>query len=97
MLHTTARGIDTRRPSLRPVFVGLLSLFALLAGPFDLLRPTARAAGTTWHVSPGGAGACTPADPNCASIQSAVGAASADDTIQAAAGTYPERVPSERG
>jgi hypothetical protein len=52
----------------------------------------ARAAGTTWNVNPGGGGACTQADPNCATIQAAVDAASDRDTVQVAAGVYAEHV-----
>jgi hypothetical protein len=55
------------------------------------LAPGARAA-TVWHVSPGGAGACTAADPNCATIQAALTAASGGDIIQVTAGTYKEHV-----
>jgi hypothetical protein len=68
-----------------------LLLVAALCASLALLAPAVRAA-STWHVSPGNAGACTVADPNCATIQAAVTAASAGDTIQVAAGTYAEHI-----
>jgi YVTN family beta-propeller protein len=44
----------------------------------------------TWRVSNGSTGACTEADSNCASIQTAVTRAAAGDTIEVAAATYNE-------
>lgn len=60
---------------------------ALLLGAF-----AESASATVWAVSPGSPGACTLADPNCATIQAAVNASSSNDTINVAAGTYAENV-----
>jgi hypothetical protein len=63
-----------------------------------VMRPSVRTsnaanspvAAITWQVSVGSTGLCTIADPNCASIQAAINAAAADDTINIEAGTYNE-------
>jgi hypothetical protein len=47
-------------------------------------------ASTIWHVNVGNTGACTVADPNCASIKAAVEVASDGDTINVTSGTYLE-------
>jgi hypothetical protein len=79
--------LDLRRklPTLPLLFA------AALCTALVMLPPVAKAA-NTWHVSPNSAGACTLADPNCATIQAAVTTASAGDTIQVTAGTYKENV-----
>ncbi len=73
-------------------------LFQAKAGLFIfcfilLLAPTQVAAATTvWQVGPNSAGACSAADPHCATVNAAVLAASSGDTIQISAGTLTETI-----
>ncbi|MCP4657247.1 MAG: hypothetical protein GY856_17700 [bacterium] len=57
-----------------------------------ILTVTGTATATQWNVPGAPGGACTVADPNCATIGAAVAAASSGDTILIAAGVYDEQV-----
>jgi len=66
-------------------------LFLAMALGMAMPTQTARAA-TTWNVPGDGSNTCTVAVPSCNTIQGAVTAATAGDTINVAAGTYIENV-----
>jgi ell wall binding domain 2 (CWB2)/Right handed beta helix region len=86
MVHAPSVRTGTRRVV---AFVGTVSLaLASLVGVFGV---SPAGAATTLYVGPGGgSGNC--ASPTYSTIQSAVTAASAGDTVQVCAGTYAEQV-----
>ncbi|MFL6284216.1 MAG: hypothetical protein ACJ74Q_13825, partial [Pyrinomonadaceae bacterium] len=88
--HTRCNRLTTHGPRRKLPTLSLLFAAALSVALVTL--PPGASAANTWHVSPNSAGACTVADPNCATIQAAVTAASSGDTIQVAAGSYAEHV-----
>jgi parallel beta-helix repeat protein len=65
-----------------------LALAALLAPLLVATVASSPALALTWNVSPGSSGACTTADPSCATIQAAVDASTNGDGIEVAAGLY---------
>ena len=66
-----------------------ISAVLFLAMAFGLAMPTQTVrAATTWNVPGDGSNICTIGNPSCSTIQGAVIAATADDTISVAAGTY---------
>ncbi len=73
------------------LFLGLISALLLGLTALGSTPPLAQAA-TIWKVSPNSLGACTAADPNCASLSAAIQAATRGDTIVIAPGTYIENV-----
>ena len=71
----------------------LLFVVGMVSGLVALVAPTASAAATLWvndDAVAGGNASC--ADPGYSSIQAAVNASSAGDTISVCPGTYPENV-----
>src|SRR5262245_53720475 len=86
---TSPPTLSLRLPG-RRVAYRLLALLLFIAVSLFVTRIERAFVATTWHVSVGSLGMCTVGDPNCATIQAAVNAASAGDTMEIAAGTYAE-------
>ncbi len=80
--RSRSTGLSTRL-SLAFIFIALALVL--------IAAPRAQAAGT-WTVSPNSTGACTAADPHCATVMDAITAAARGDTIKIDPGTFVEHI-----
>ena len=91
MIPTIFRG--AKAPSNRREAGGRLVMLAAIGLALSCGVPAVAHGATTWRVPGDGSNACSLVNPSCTTIQGAVNAAAAGDTINVSPGTYNETAP----